>query len=291
MRSVTPSEAEFIPAQAHRPGGVSFRHLLAGQAGAPDNYSLSLVDVAQHYEAPRHRHNFEQVRMMLDGSFGFGPGAVQDVGSLGYFCEGTYYTQRGDGRSTTLLLQCGGASGAGYLGFAQLRQGIQALASKGQFHDGVFTWHDDQGVKHNQDGYEAAWEHVNQRTIAYPKPRYQAPVIVHPEHFAWLPWAPGLQLKRLGCFNERGLGVAMWQLRAQARVTWQPAERRELLYVLQGDAALIAQDSAHDAAHDAAHGDQALPEGSAIEVLRGESLTLSAGSRGCTLVGLSLPRF
>jgi hypothetical protein len=276
MRSITPSQAEFIPAQAHRPGGVSFRHLLAGQDGEPDNYALSLVDVAQHYEAPRHRHNFEQVRFMLKGSFGFGPGAVQHEGSLGYFCEGTRYTQRGEGPSTTLLLQCGGASGEGYLGFARLQRGIQALASQGQFHDGVYTHHDAHGVKHNQDGYEAVWEHVHQRRIHYPKPRYQAPVLLAPEHFAWLDHASGVQLKRLGCFNERGLGVAMWRLPGPITVAWQPAQRRELLYVHEGQAQL---------------GTKSLPTGSAIEVLPGERLILRGAGVGCTLVGFSLPSF
>lgn len=85
MRTVTPDEAVFIPAQPHRSGGVSFRHLLAGEEDSLDNYSLSLVDVAELYEAPRHRHNFEQVRVILKGSFGFGPAAVQ--GSTRFQCN------------------------------------------------------------------------------------------------------------------------------------------------------------------------------------------------------------
>lgn len=276
MRTVTPAEATFIPSQPHRPGGVSFRHLLAGEDDAKDNYSLSLVDVAELYVAPRHRHNFEQVRVVLNGRFGFGPGAVQEAGSVGYFCEGTYYTQRGEGPSTTLLLQCGGASGSGYMGFERLQRGIREIAQRGSFHDGVFTWTDDRGKKHNQDGYEAVWEHVFGRTLHYPKPRYQAPVIVQPQHFEWLPWAPGVAIKRLGCFNERGLGVALWRIDAGAGIALEPAERRELLYVQRGSVAV---------------GSHALPAGSAIEVRRGEPLRLQAGAGGAELIGLSLPRF
>jgi hypothetical protein len=276
MRSVTLEEAEFIPAQPHRPGGVSFRHLLAGEDDAPDNYSLSLVDVAERYEAPRHRHNFEQVRVMLAGRFGFGPGAVQEAGSVGYFCEGTYYTQRGDGPSTTLLLQCGGASGAGYMGFARLQRGIRELAPRGQFHDGVFTWHDAQGHRRNRDGYEAVWEHVFGRRLVYPKPRYQQPVIVQPQHFQALPWAPGVTCKPLGCFNERGLGVAVWSLAPGATLALSQAQRRELLYVQAGALHL---------------GGRALRTGSAIETRTGEGLRLVAGAGGAALVGFSLPRF
>jgi hypothetical protein len=276
MRAVTLDQAQFIPAQPHRGGGVSFRHLLAGVEGAPDNYSLSLVDVAERYEAPRHRHNFEQVRVMLKGRFGFGPGAVQEAGSVGYFCEGTPYTQRGEGPSTTLLLQCGGASGAGYMGFERLQQGIRSLRERGQFHDGVFTWHDGQGKKHNQDGYEAVWSHVHGRSVVYPRPRYQAPVILWPPHFAWLPHSRGVALKRLGCFNERGLGLAQWRLQAHARVQLPAAQRCELLYVQSGQLCWA---------------DRTLPEGSAIEVLRGETLLLRAGATGAQLLGLSLPLF
>jgi hypothetical protein len=276
MRSTTPDEAEFIPAQPHRAGGVSFRHLLAGDDDAPDNYSLSLVDVADRYEAPRHRHNFEQVRVMLRGSFGFGPGAVQEPGSIGYFCEGTYYTQHGEGPSTTLLLQCGGASGAGYMGFARLRRGIRALASRGSFHDGVFTWRDDAGKKHNQDGYEAVWEHEFKRPMHYPKPRYQAPVIVEPQHFEWLGWTRGVHLKRLGCFNERGLGIALWRLAGGAELSLATATRCELLYVRGGAIDL---------------GGRRLGASSAIEVLRGEALQLRAAAKGAVLLGFSLPHF
>jgi hypothetical protein len=273
MRTVRPHEARFVPPQPHRGGGVSFRHLLAGDEGTPDNYSLTLVQVEQRYETPRHRHNFEQVRVMLEGRFGFGPGAMQEAGSVGYFCEGTPYTQRGEGPSLTLLLQCGGASGAGYMGFDALQRGIRQLATRGRFADGVFTWFDASGKKHNQDGYEAVWEHVNSRRLAYPKPRYQAPVILWPEHFGWLPAAPGVALKRLGLFNERGLGVALWRFDPGALLALQPAERRELLYVQHGSL------------------EPGLPEGSAIDVPCGDAPVLRAGPRGAQLVGFSLPLF
>jgi quercetin dioxygenase-like cupin family protein len=273
MRTVRPDQARFIPPQPHRAGGVSFRHLLAGDDGAPDNYSLTLVQVNERYETPRHRHNFEQVRVMLEGRFGFGPGAVQEAGSVGYFCEGTRYTQRGEGPSTTLLLQCGGASGAGYMGFDALQRGSAELASRGRFADGVFSWLDAAGKKHNQDGYEAVWEHVHGRRLVYPQPRYQAPVIVWPEHFGWLPWTRGAALKRLGQFNERGLGVALWRLDPGAALVMEPASRRELLFVRSGTLG------------------SALPAGSAIEVRPGETLGLRAGESGAELVGFSLPRF
>jgi hypothetical protein len=281
MRAVNEAEAEFIPEQPHRPGGVSFRHLLAGDDGAPDNYSLTLVSVAERYEAVRHRHNFEQVRVVLEGRFGYGPALEQQAGTVGYFCEGTYYTQLGEGPSLTLLLQVGGASGSGYMGFHRLRRGIAELQARGDgaFRDGVYTRVLADGRRVNQDGYEAVWEQVNGRTLVYPQPRYAAPVILHPEHFGWVPvaGARGVAVRRLGCFNERGLGVAMWRLAPGAQLALQPAGRRELMVVHDGELRPA--------------GLPPLAARGALEVLRGERLDARAGAAGALLYGFSLPVF
>ena len=95
MRVVQASEARFVGPKAHREGGIQFRYLLEGEEGRRDNYALTLVDIANAFATPRHRHNFDQVRIMMDGSFGFGPSLVQHKGSVGYFSEGTHYTQIG----------------------------------------------------------------------------------------------------------------------------------------------------------------------------------------------------
>lgn len=44
---------------------------------------------AKDYHAPRHRHNFEQVRVLHDSEFGCDAGLSQQAGSVGYFPEGT----------------------------------------------------------------------------------------------------------------------------------------------------------------------------------------------------------
>ena len=91
------------------------KRLLRGRAGAPDNYELSLVLMDGDYTTPRHKHNFDQVRYMVEGEFGYGRSKdeVQQQGTIGYFPEGVSYEQRAVRRSVTLLLQGGGASGAG----------------------------------------------------------------------------------------------------------------------------------------------------------------------------------
>lgn len=259
----------------HRPGGIGFVNLLTGQEFAQDNFLLTVVDITDDFSTPRHRHNFEQVRIMLEGHMEFGPGQVQEAGSIGYFCEGTYYTQQGKGRSRTLLLQVAGPSGDGYMSRAQMDEGIRRLQSRGKFERGVYTWTDEAGQKHNKDGYEAAWEEIFGRPIRYEKPRYDAPVILWPDRFHWIPAAPGVRTRHLGRFHERGLEIA--QVRLDAGASWTPdSAARPLLLVAAGGSG-----AADDARWEPL---------SAVRVERGEQATLRAEEEAEFYV-LGLPVF
>ncbi|RYG08388.1 MAG: hypothetical protein EON92_16690 [Burkholderiales bacterium] len=229
---------ELSPIEPVRPGfrsgGIQFHDLMAGTDGDPGNYGLQLVDVHDAFATPRHRHNFEQVRVMLDGSFGFGPGQVQHKGSVGYFCEGTYYTQAAQGRSTTLLLQLGGPSRQGFMSRSQLRRGIDSLATRGEFAQGIYTWVDGHGKKHNQDSYEAVWEFIHGKPVEYSKPQYQGPVLMEPERFAWRTTGPAASLRELGTFNGFGLQLAQLRIAAGGKHVWNSGGRAQLLFCLEG---------------------------------------------------------
>ena len=218
-----------------RGGNIGFRDLMTGQAATPGNYGLQLVHIEDEYHTPQHRHNFEQIRIMLEGSFSFGKGLIQHEGSVGYFCEGTHYTQKGEGRSVTLLLQIGGPSQQGFMSRAQLRTGIDQLSERGKFEDGVFTWIDEAGKKHNQDSYEAVWEHVHGTSIVYPKPQYLAPVILEPSRFTWRKLSAGVYNKALGTFNGYGLKLSQLQLEAGAQLTLDTSARAQLLFCKIGE--------------------------------------------------------
>ncbi|MCW5633742.1 MAG: hypothetical protein KIT17_10435 [Rubrivivax sp.] len=225
------------PAGTRAPeSSVAYNELLTGTEGRPDNFRLQLMEVGGGYFTAHHRHNFDQVRVMLEGSFGFGPGLVQPHGSVGYFCEGTWYTQEGVGRSLTLLLQVGGASGAGLMSRRQMGEGIEALRGKGEIGERTFTWYDAHGMRHEKDSYEALWEHVHRRPLIYPKPRYSAPVFMDPERFTWVPMPGrgGVWLRTLGRFNERGLGLTQLRLAAGAELVVPRGEQVLLLFCAQG---------------------------------------------------------
>jgi hypothetical protein len=238
MQIVSAKPMEYKPVSGHRTGDITFKRLLQGAPGAPDNFELSLVRNAGEYYTPRHRHNFDQVRMILDGEFGYAGRKVMPTGSVGYFPEGTYYGPQNVTTCVTLTLQCGAPSGDGFLSYDQLHNGHIELSQLGRFEQGVFYRNPDSnrrpGVKRNQDGYEAIWEHVIGRKLKYPKPRYTEPVIMLPDAWAWRPTeAAGVSAKLLGIFVNN---TRIELLRLEPGAAWRIAAERaiHLLFALKG---------------------------------------------------------
>ena len=264
------------PRTKHREAGITFKHLLTGPAGAPDCYELSIARVETRYDAPRHRHNFDQVRWQLTGEFGDGKGDVLRAGEVGYYPEGVHYAIAAQGPNDQLILQSGAPTGSGFMPYERLFAGAGELAKLGTFRDGIFFRGKDTnlppGVKRNQDGYEAVWQHVMGTPVVYPKPRYRAPVMMDPEAFAWLEESPGVAQREMGRFTERGVGIAQVKVSGGGAAT-AGGEARTLLYALAGDGAL---------------GPEAMRAGSAAELAPGESATITGD---LTLVVLTLPDF
>jgi len=264
---------------AHRPGGIGFITLLHGRPDDVDNFELTISITTEEFFTPRHRHNFDQVRYILEGEFSFDRGRVQRSGQISYFGEGTYYQQKGIGRTETLLLQCAGASGSAYMGFEQLYATSQRLAQKGKFEDGVYTWYDEHGTKHNVDGYQAVWEAVYGRKLVYPKPRYEGPVILNPEHFAWIPVAgsPGVLARELGRFHERGLTLTQARIDSGARYQVDGVPARNLAFVIEGEGQVNGE---------------MLRKHSAVQIERGESHVIEAtGTEPLLLLRYRMPCF
>src|SRR3954466_3743474 len=67
--------AEDVPFEKHkaraREGGFEFRRILEGASGAPDNFVFRMTRVGADYTSPRHKHNFEQFRLVLEGTADF----------------------------------------------------------------------------------------------------------------------------------------------------------------------------------------------------------------------------
>lgn len=186
------------------------------------------------FDSPRHRHNFDQVRVQLQGDADFSRDGTMRPGMVAYFPEGVYYgPQRIAGESLTLVLQFGGASRSGYVSEAAFQRGIAELKQHGTFERGVYKVAKPEGGTRNQDAYEAVWEHINGREMCYPTGGYPGPVFLQPEEVDWArdAEAPGVRRKHLGTFSDAGTVLSLLALDAGAEVE-VPANT--IVFVLEG---------------------------------------------------------
>ncbi|MFC5994482.1 hypothetical protein ACFQE5_09695 [Pseudonocardia hispaniensis] len=236
MRAVVVCDVEGGSFATHRGEGISFQRLLKGEEGAPDNFELSLVHIDERYRTPRHHHNFDQIHYVLEGLHQYTRDTTVPSGTVTYLPEGTYYGPQVGQGGVILVVQMGGSTGSGFMSYDQLAVGNRALAERGRFENGIFRWVDDEGRHRNQDGYEAIWEHVNGKSVDYPKPRYTHPISMRPENFTWVPAEsePGVEHKHIATFGERRTAVGF--TRIATGVTHQVPERNGVLlhFVMNG---------------------------------------------------------
>jgi hypothetical protein len=223
---------------SHRHGDMAHKLLFEGEEGSPDNHLLVLAREGSTYYSPRHRHAWDQVRFCLEGSVPLAKGLRLDAGEVAYFPEAVPYgPHEGGPDRIVLLLQFGGASGLGYLSARQIRSGIAALEREGAFEGGVFRRTGGEGPK-NQDAYEAIWRQVTGAPIAYPEPRYKAPIVMRAEAFSWRDCPQkGVRRRFLGVFPERGLMLEFVRLAPDS--VWGSAdlagEVRRFVFVREGE--------------------------------------------------------
>ncbi len=234
MKIVHADEVEWKRGLQHRGGTFHYRHLLNGTPGSPGNFQFNIGQIEGDFASPRHRHNFDQFRFQLEGTISFDRNGKLGAGSFGYFPEGAPYgPQSSEGRSTTVVLQFGGASGSGYLSREQVDAGTEELKKHGRFEGGIFRRNDDVEGRRASDGYQAIWEHVQGERMEYPKPRYRDPIMVDPAHYEWLPLSgePGVAHKPLGSFTERQCAAEL--VRLQRGATYR-VDGRSVYLVLYG---------------------------------------------------------
>ncbi len=239
MRVVNGSEIEYFE-RANKPRGGTFRQrkLLEGKPGSASNYFLQQAETLGDFVSPRHKHNFDQYRFQLRGTFEFARDGVMTPGVVGYFPEGTPYgPQTSAEDSIALVLQFGGASGNGYMSEEELTSSVVKLKETGEFNNGIYTRYMPDGSKINQDAYEACWEFNSGRKLEYPAPRFQTPVFMNPENFAWVDShdEEGVATKTLGSFGERRTDVGFARLAPGAVMT---AKGARLFFVLSGEGTL-----------------------------------------------------
>ena len=233
MKVVQIDDVRRISGLEHRSGTFFSRTMAQGESGTAGNFKFSLSENGTDHYGPRHRHNFEQFRYLLEGEMDFDRDGALKPGMLGYFPEGVRYgPQINKSPTITAIIQFGGASGSGYLQPKEVREGMQALQKVGEFKDGVFRRHEGVPGKRNMEAYEAIWEHVTQRTLVYPKPRYSQPIMMDPANYAWAPIAAGVSEKLCGVFTERRSSAGFLKLDPGAA---HQIEGRGVYFVLSGE--------------------------------------------------------
>jgi hypothetical protein len=236
MKIVHADQVEWKRAQQYRAGTFHSRRIVEGPPGTIDNYFVSMGRSDADFDSPRHRHNFDQFRIQLDGTFDFARDGKMVPGSVAYFPEGTFYgPQTSEGIATNLVVQFGSSGGGGFLSRAEVNQGMEELKQFGTFEAGIFRRNPGVSGKSNLDAVQAIWEYLHGRPMEYPKPRYDKPVIMDPESFSWVPLngKPGLSEKFMGVFSERKASLALYKLEPGATME---CEGRAIYFGYRGTA-------------------------------------------------------
>ncbi|HTX62640.1 MAG TPA: hypothetical protein VMD28_03315 [Acidimicrobiales bacterium] len=230
MQLTDPANLQWVDGVPHRATAINLKMLVE-----QDGVQLTLSEIHDTTtRSPRHRHNFDQIRIGLEGVGTYGRGREIRERMIGYFPEGTRYGPQGVTRvpNTQAVLQFEGASGSRYLAAAVADESTATLRRTGQFRNGLYFAH---GAQRGVDAFQAVWEHAVGRAMVYPAPRYEDPVYLYVDAFAYLPTGtPGVAKKVLGVFGERELSLRMVRLRRDAEVVVGDARQRCISFVLGG---------------------------------------------------------
>lgn len=225
-----------------KPDSYEKKLLFQGDPTEPGNFDLSVLHYIGKVYTPRHRHNFDQIRFPLVGKENYGPTRDLPERCVGFFPEGVHYgPQDKEANTEMLLLQFEGASRSGYVNSQQLRAARVALEKKGEYKNGVYSWVDEKGTKHNKDGHQAAWEYAMGKPLSYPAPRYAEPVILFPGNFQWQPIKDNARIKELGSFGEGRTHTRMLGLDSGS-CSLPEQTQRTLAFVSQGTGTVGGQD-------------------------------------------------
>lgn len=244
MHVASYAEAEFVRGIGSRGGGSSDynqqphagRSLLKGTPGQPGNFEMIISGGAAleiEIPKPRHRHDFDQLRLTLSGNPEWTPGHPTPAGCMTYFPAGCYYGPYGRQEEHHLHIQFEGPDGDPFIDYDSLRAARDALAKKGSFDMGFYSWVDETGKVHRQDGHEANAEYASGKKVVYPKPRFTAPITIDPRGFEWLEVEPGVRVKTLATLTERETRISMIRLDAASYRLSVP-EQRSILFVTEG---------------------------------------------------------
>ncbi len=191
-------------------------------------------DIVHEADVPAHRHTFEQVYFHLGGRQMMG-GKERPAGTVAYHPESVFYgpAAKGDDEPLEMIVcQFPAPSGKMFGSNEEVRRAVEALKADGAVIErGILIKED--GTR--QDSTEAAFEWLMQGDINYAPPRYDEPIVVHAPAVPWTPTSrPGVSVRHLGYFNERGPNVQMIKMVPGATTEPGVASCAQMRFVYQG---------------------------------------------------------
>ena len=259
-----------------REGNVTARYLAMGEPNSPNNYAAFFTDTEEH-TTPRHKHNFDQIRYVIQGEGQYGDYMTTPGGTVLYVPEGVAYGPQSRSRGMRqFTVQFGGSCGAGYVSNKQRRAAMEALSKKGTFEKGIYSYVDDKVKRHNQDAFEACWAHVTGKSVVYPEPRYSEMILMDPRNYGWVKQDTGVAYKQMGVFTERNTCVGFIKLDSGATLIAGTSNAPEILFLAKG--AVTFQGATYD-------------QFSALAFKAGEGPVEVKANEASEFLSLKMPRF
>jgi hypothetical protein len=182
------------------------------------------------FAAPRHRHDFEQIRFGVSGHQVFGPDLESDPGDVIYFPAAAYYGPEIITGAEQLLLQWSRT----WVTRAQQKTAMEELRKTGEFgDDGFYRTAGGSGAIREVDGLQAVWEYTYGRPLVLGEPRYPAPIKMNPDSFAWID-GDGLSGKTLGRFTENDVCIRMTRWDRTGAIFRLEPNRTAMAWVISG---------------------------------------------------------
>jgi hypothetical protein len=185
---------------------------------------------AEIFTAPRHRHDFQQIRFGISGFMDFGPGLECETGEIGYFPAGAYYGPEHIEGAEQLLIQWSRE----WVFRAENRVAMDELSRTGRWEHGMYYYTDESGAECEVDGPQAVWEHVYKRPQVIQKARYKSPIMMTPDAYEWIE-GEGVSSKALGRFTEDDVTVDMVRWDETGPAWTLESNRTSLVWVLKGE--------------------------------------------------------
>jgi hypothetical protein len=222
--------------------------------------------------SPRHRHNFEQIKLGLEGTTYFGHQGLKPR-MISYFPAGTKYgPQKVDDSSIQLILQYDGLGLRAHANQQRLKEAMQDLSARGRFERGFF-FPNDGGP--GQDAGEAVFEHATGHKIEYPPQRYLDPLYMYIDGFPAVEQEGGASLKKIGEFGWPQTAIEVCNVNEDATAEIASEGGPVICFVLSGSLELNGT---------------TLPKWSAILLEEEDSITARALA-AAELVLIRLPDF